>query len=221
MKPLIQLIYNSAATCVFNNQDLENLLRGARETNAKLDVTGMLLFVDGCFFQVLEGEEDVVDRLAEKIRLDRRHSKMSIIIREPITRRVFRDWSMGLMCMSAEEAGSIEGLNDFFADGKMLTQLEAGRARTILKAFGEGRWRVRLNAADIPQPEDSPKQVTALSENPERTRTTTGDYSFAFQPIVDIRYKRVVSHEALVRGRGNEPAFFGAQGIVRAKALGV
>jgi EAL domain-containing protein (putative c-di-GMP-specific phosphodiesterase class I) len=34
-----------------------------------------------------------------------------------------------------------------------------------------------------------------------------GRYAFAFQPIVDVRARRVVSYEALVRGAGGEPAW--------------
>lgn len=32
-------------------------------------------------------------------------------------------------------------------------------------------------------------------------------FTFAFQPIVDVRTRQVFSYEALIRGRGNEPAY--------------
>jgi len=52
---LIQLIYVSAATNRFNPAELRELLRLARLKNQQLDVTGMLLYHEGSFLQVLEG----------------------------------------------------------------------------------------------------------------------------------------------------------------------
>ncbi len=206
MKPLYQLIYNSAATCTFTNDDLTRLLRAARHNNAKRGVTGMLLFIDGCFFQVLEGPQDVVDNLAEHIQNDPRHSKMTIIVREPIARRTFNDWSMGFTCVARREAESIDGLNDFFAAGKALTQLDNGRAKMLLRAFSEGRWRVQLNAPLISQPGPLEAIPTTPLHQQEAPSTNAKQYTFAFQPVVNMRDHSVVAYEALVRGLGNKPA---------------
>ncbi len=206
MKPLIQLIYNSAATCAFTDQDLENLLRSARANNSRLCVTGMLLYIDGCFFQVLEGTEDVVDSLAEKIKRDPRHNKMTVIIREPVAQRSFSEWSMGFACVSASDAERMEGLNDFFVEGEVLTQLDGGRTKKLLKAFSEGRWRIPLASPKIRQPLTVRCISARQSRSPELAVATPANYTFAFQPIVDANLRCVASYEALVRGRGNESA---------------
>lgn len=200
MSRLIHLIYNSAATEEFSNEALAVLLAKARNKNAALGITGMLLYVDGCFFQVLEGPEDAVNGLAEKIRQDPRHGRMTTIINEPIARRAFSEWTMGFTRMTTSAAGEMDGLNDFFGTGRVLTELDAGRARKLLTAFKDGRWRVHLAA-----PAAKPTAVRACGEAPKppaATNVSRPAFSFAFQPIVNAAARRVVGYEALVRGTG-------------------
>jgi hypothetical protein len=63
---LIQCIYASAAGRAFDTEELAQLLKVARDNNAKLGLTGMLLYAEGSFFQVLEGPAQVVDALYAK-----------------------------------------------------------------------------------------------------------------------------------------------------------
>ena len=89
MPKLVHVIYNSGATVEFTDSDLTHLLTTSRNKNAAADITGMLLFVNGTFFQVLEGPEDVIDDLMRVIQADSRHHRVVIIIREPIAKRAF------------------------------------------------------------------------------------------------------------------------------------
>lgn len=144
MGSLVHLIYASVATTPFSPEELARLLRHARAANEKAAVTGMLLYAEGSFFQVLEGEPAAVDFLVGKIAADPRHTGIVIIIREPIARRSFEEWSMGFSSLSAGEIAHIDGLNDFFAEGSCLARLETGRARKLLAAFAQGRWRAKI-----------------------------------------------------------------------------
>jgi hypothetical protein len=56
MTQLIHCIYASSAAPSFKEYDIPALLERARMANAECDLTGMLLYIDGSFFQVLEGE---------------------------------------------------------------------------------------------------------------------------------------------------------------------
>ena len=204
MSRLIHLIYNSAATEEFSDEALAVLLAKARNKNAALGITGMLLHVDGCFFQVLEGPEDAVNGLAETIRLDLRHGRMTTIINEPIARRAFSEWTMGFTRMVASKACEMEGLNDFFGTGKVLTELDVGRARKLLTAFKDGRWRVHLASPVI-----KPTVVRACGEAakpPVLTDASRPAFSFAFQPIVNATTRRLAGYEALVRGTSGASA---------------
>ena len=67
------LIYASSAVKPFLQSELFELLEICRENNTRLGITGMLLYKDGNFMQLLEGEETPVRRLYEKIGSDSRH----------------------------------------------------------------------------------------------------------------------------------------------------
>ena len=143
MPSIIHLIYASVATQNFGAVELTELLQQSREANERLGLTGILLYSDGSFFQVLEGEVAVVDQLYAKIRRDKRHEQSTLIIREPIVRRSFANWSMGFASVSPEELRNIAGLNDFFHGGSCFIQLDAGRAKKLLAAFAGGSWRAK------------------------------------------------------------------------------
>ncbi|MGA2808532.1 MAG: BLUF domain-containing protein [Terracidiphilus sp.] len=144
MPSLVHLIYASTATQGFGTEQLTDLLRQSREANERVDLTGILLFSDGNFFQVLEGEPEAVDKLYENLNQDKRHAQVTLIIREAIASRSFGDWSMGFSSISSEELKTVDGLNDFFQTGSCFSQLDSGRSKKLLAAFASGRWRANL-----------------------------------------------------------------------------
>ena len=140
---LIQLVYASAATVDFTPEDLETLLQKARKNNTELDVTGMLLFKDGTFFQILEGISSVVHGLYDKIESDVRHSNVLILCEEEITERNFGEWRMGFVA-DHNTFRDIPGYSDFFANGEATfldLKGETRRMQQILEGFRRGRWR--------------------------------------------------------------------------------
>lgn len=144
---LIHVVYTSAAAVEFGQADLFELLKFAREKNAKAGVTGILLFYSGSFFQVLEGPESAVRQIYERISKDSRHSKMLKIIEEPVERRDFENWTMGFANVKIKDLKSIAGLNDFFNRGSCFYDLEHGMAKKLLEAFKAGRWRQIIGGA--------------------------------------------------------------------------
>jgi len=121
------------------------ILQVAREKNAKLNVTGMLLFDEGDFFQVLEGDADIVKLLFETIEKDKRHQRVTRVLLEPISERDFANWTMGYSKISQKELRSIDGLNDYFGQGQSFHGIDEGHAKKLLKAFKEGKWRSSLS----------------------------------------------------------------------------
>ncbi len=145
MKSLIHCIYSSAARHAFDSTGLKALLDQARKKNAAADVTGMLLYVDQSFFQVLEGNEGAVDTIFERIRQDNRHHKLIQIIREPISRRAFASWTMGFAEITAEDIVTLAGVNDFFGKNSVFSTVDSGRAKKLLSVFAAGRWRAKIS----------------------------------------------------------------------------
>ena len=144
MASLVHLIYSSAATRQMSVGDVSDLLETARRNNKKLSVTGILLYVDGSFFQVLEGEEAVVMTLFERIGKDPRHTSVTSIICEPIAQRTFGEWTMAYSFVSEEELESILDAKGIHKQRHSVVGLREGRARKLLEAFAKGRWRQRL-----------------------------------------------------------------------------
>ena len=60
---MFHLVYVSSAVRPFSKSELVELLNVTRDNNSRLGVTGMLLYRDGNFMQVLEGGEPVVRAL--------------------------------------------------------------------------------------------------------------------------------------------------------------
>lgn len=150
MPSMIHIIYASVETQGFTPAHLTELLQKARVENERLHLTGMLLYSEGNFFQVLEGEPDAVDGMYKKLHLDKRHHQLTLIVREPIAKRYFADWSMGFSNVTPEELSQVEGLNDFFHGGSCFVGLDSGRAKKLLAAFAEGRWHAKLMGARRP-----------------------------------------------------------------------
>jgi hypothetical protein len=143
---LVHCIYCSASTAGdLDAQDLSALLEQCRRNNAKCDVTGMLLFQNGSFFQILEGDRPMVESLFEKISGDPRHGRVTKVVLEPIEERAFASWTMGYPRVTTKDLSEIPGLNDFFGHGRSYLELGEGRAKALLAAFKDGRWRASLS----------------------------------------------------------------------------
>ena len=141
MGDLVQLVYASAATVPFTEKDLDKLLTRARLTNESIDVTGVLLYQEGTFFQVLEGYEKFVLAIYDKIAMDPRHNNVLLLAHNQIEQRNFGDWSMGFL-RDRTQVEDLPGFVNFF-DGRTFIDLEgdADRIRRILDGFRRGRWR--------------------------------------------------------------------------------
>jgi hypothetical protein len=135
MTSLIHYIYSSAASNKFREDDLPELLKKAQSANEGLGITGMLVYINGNFLQVIEGAEASVDELFAKISKDPRHKRIFVIVREPVTSRSFGDWSMGYEALLLADVETLIGENDFFDSGSCVDAMDAGIAKTILASF--------------------------------------------------------------------------------------
>lgn len=93
---LSQLIYTSQAHEDLTPEALQAIASAAARNNARVDVSGLLIYDQGCFLQVMEGEDPVILALFQRLKKDTRHSNMVKLIHEPIAQRRFAKWSMGL-----------------------------------------------------------------------------------------------------------------------------
>ncbi len=118
---------------------LASILESARKNNARLGVTGILLYDAGSFIQVLEGDGPVVRELFEKIGRDPRHDRVTMLGERPIDKRSFGAWTMGYVSLDPALLKQLPKRHSLSSNGS----LEDTQAAVVqmLDAFRDGRWR--------------------------------------------------------------------------------
>ncbi len=76
---------------------IRDILSASRTNNARVGVTGALMFNAGCFAQVLEGPQQAVEETFERIQQDERHGDVSLLDFGPVEGCAFKTWSMGFV----------------------------------------------------------------------------------------------------------------------------
>lgn len=97
-------------------RDFLAILAKSQANNARVGVTGALMFNAGCFAQVLEGAPAAVEATFERIQQDERHGDVSLLGFGPAPGRSFPNWSMGFVGASEADAaryGAIGGASGF------------------------------------------------------------------------------------------------------------
>ncbi len=126
------LIYVSRAREAMSEAQLKALLQTARRNNHEIGVTGFLIYQDGYFIQMLEGQRELVDPLMERIARDTRHEDPCVIIRGQAKQRLFTDWSMGFWNMDTVLATDA----DFMSwQNRTISLLEASQNARFCYAF--------------------------------------------------------------------------------------
>ncbi len=113
---LISLLYISAAPPNLSPINLIDILEASRRNNPANNVTGVLIFQNGIFVQVLEGEEPDVEATYQRIEKDERHRNAKIIERISIEQRAFPSWSMGFKNLDLIDGNSAGNLRAFLRD---------------------------------------------------------------------------------------------------------
>ncbi|MEQ1637756.1 MAG: BLUF domain-containing protein [Methylococcales bacterium] len=108
------LIYTSVANQKMTDETLKALLTKSRLKNASLSITGMLLYLDPYFMQILEGTEATVTESFNIIKQDPRHHKVRLIYKKPIEARAFPNWTMGFNKINPDNFDAVEGFTDFW-----------------------------------------------------------------------------------------------------------
>ena len=119
-EPLHRLVYYSrnriAGDADVVAREFLGILAKSQANNARVGVTGALMFNAGCFAQVLEGPPAAVEATFERIQQDERHGEVSLLGFGPAPERSFPNWSMGFIGASEVDAaryGAIGGQSGF------------------------------------------------------------------------------------------------------------
>jgi hypothetical protein len=100
MNTLLRMVYVSTTTNPVNTaiggvqKDIGRILMQARKNNPAQKIGGVLYFSNNYFFQCLEGEQEAVNCLYNKILADPRHKNVQSVSVKRINKRQFANWSM-------------------------------------------------------------------------------------------------------------------------------
>jgi len=88
-----QLIYRSQPFG-FDHAMLDGILMAARRNNRENDITGALICRQDMYIQLVEGPDDAIDALYERILADDRHTDVKLEMSTAIEERMFPGWAM-------------------------------------------------------------------------------------------------------------------------------
>ena len=111
---MFSLTYVSSAVDLFSRDSLHELLRKSRRANEAAGISGLLLYRDGNFMQVLEGEPAAVQQTFRKIESDARHRGILVLLQQDdLTNRQFEGWSMAFRDLTAASTRALPGFDEF------------------------------------------------------------------------------------------------------------
>lgn len=207
---LTTLIYRSQLNSSCKSISLISLVEKAKNSNAALNVTGILLFNGVDFLQILEGAEEVIETLFVKIREDKRHDSVVELMRDYGPRRRFENVGMLLFDLRIDTPKSVRSsvlryskLDNYLAAEDRVfkfiqTFIHQQKKAPGVSSFRPDKWTLA--------PEHAPfgKAINGLIDNQV--------CQFALQPIVEPTEGKISSLEALIRSNdgGSPERFFSA-----------
>ncbi|MEO0464723.1 MAG: BLUF domain-containing protein [Pseudomonadota bacterium] len=88
-----QLIYRSQPFG-FDRSILAGILMHARRNNPMNDITGALICRQDMYIQLVEGPDEAIDALYDRIQIDDRHSNVRLEVARQVEQRMFPNWEM-------------------------------------------------------------------------------------------------------------------------------
>jgi hypothetical protein len=139
-----QIIYSSVSSTPMQLDELEDLLEQAQANNGAEAITGALVYVDGFFLQVLEGQRQPVETLMDRISRDLRHDTVRVLQAGEVAAASFSDWKMAYVSATPEQVARWAGLggstqlpqvwDDLHQDRSRVTQLTKGILSVLVGA---------------------------------------------------------------------------------------
>jgi blue light- and temperature-responsive anti-repressor len=204
---LTTLIYRSQLNSSCEPFSLISLVEEAKQRNAGVDITGILLFNGVDFLQILEGAEEDVVKLFHKIRADERHLGVVELMRDYGSRRRFDNVGMLLFDLQVQAPKAV--LESVLRYSKLDSYLTSeDRVFKFIQTF--------ITRSQLPDAGDRyrPDSWTLASGIAPFGHGVDGLMAnqicqFAFQPIVEPSEGKITSLEALIRGNdGGSPEHF-------------
>lgn len=106
---------------------LKVLYSKARKNNSKYNITGILIYSNNNFLQVLEGDSESVDATFKRISFDTRHKNIFKVINIDIQQRIFEDYNFGFTIVN-----NSKGLDNLYEYLEWLRKAENTLANKVV-----------------------------------------------------------------------------------------
>lgn len=109
---LYRLLFVSKQSTKMKDEEIFSIFKKSKANNTHKKITGLLLYVEGAFMEVLEGEEQEIKNLYRFIASDKRHTLPKIILQGPIDERYFKGWSLGYPINTINDHEELKMINE-------------------------------------------------------------------------------------------------------------
>ncbi|OJW14426.1 MULTISPECIES: BLUF domain-containing protein [unclassified Mucilaginibacter] len=137
------IVYVSKSAYPMHENQLLDILHSSRIHNAALKISGVLLYSEGTFIQLLEGKDNFIDALYKRIQADERHKNIITLVDRSTPEKSFEQWLMGFAVTDANKTeklvGYLKSISDLDLDNK------SNEAVSAIKDFIESN---KLNIKD-------------------------------------------------------------------------
>ena len=146
-----RITYISKVINPLSFQEIENIGVISSRNNKQIDITGMLVFFQKIFYQIIEGDDKKIDQLFTKIAKDPRHHDIVRLKTEyGVKERLFPHWGMKMINLD-------NNVDELIRPIKVLLQtvleshsiIERYTQPTILKILNEGTNPLILNPVSV------------------------------------------------------------------------
>ncbi|WP_376094515.1 BLUF domain-containing protein [Roseomonas sp. CCTCC AB2023176] len=131
-------VYCSRAAEGVDDAEVDRIIERSQRSNVARDITGVLVFGSGVFFQWIEGPPTQVEKLIASLRGDHRHYDIVTLDRSVEKReRLYPNWEMervgadDIRAVLQEALGSAEDENNIAALTRIIGHLDAGQLDTL------------------------------------------------------------------------------------------
>jgi len=127
------IVYVSTASQNLEKDEIEGILNTSKEWNNDNNITGLLLFSGGNFFQIIEGEKGKILELFEDIQTDKRHHNIMQIFGKEIYKDAYDGYDSDFV--AEEENIDTSRFQHYLDQVKVLDKSAQNAVENILKAF--------------------------------------------------------------------------------------
>ena len=116
---MIRIVCVSTSEQLLSQDALLDILRTNAQNNERDQITGLLVYHNGDFLQVLEGPEGLIEQVMERVIVTSDKGAVNVLLQEEIEDRYFDRWTMSFATKENLAPEDQKHLSDFLERGEL------------------------------------------------------------------------------------------------------